>query len=503
MSVVACGDSAAGVDTTGGTIVNTPGATGGTTQTPVVPSSLGGTTSGGTTAGSAVVPTIGGNTAGTQPGSLAGGATAGTGAVATGNGLPCDVDTILKTKCQTCHGNPLMSGPMQLMTWADLQKDSTAKPGNKVSARVKARIADTNMPMPPTGRTPLTAQEIQTLNAYIDGGAKQGSCTTPTAGTGGGTTGGGNTTGGLGSWTPPDSDCDYMQELVAHGGQTVNDPTPFEPPQGSDHYEMFYFTPMWTEKVHTIRIDPITDNGAVLHHWLLYMDDTGNGGAAGSHQSDVGLQSTSAQLLSGWAPGNMSIPLGHEIGLQTISGPTARFGIEIHYNTTANPPNRKDRSGARICATKKLRAHEASVHWLGTQLIASLGAGGTVDASGSCSVQNESHIIAMSPHMHTRGRYMKTIMTKKSGGTVKITDQPFQFQDQQIFPVDSPTGEIVAMPGDVIDTVCTYDGSGIFTFGPNTDQEMCYNFVVAWPAGSLSNGSPGVVGGKNTCIDLL
>jgi hypothetical protein len=59
------------------------------------------------------------------------------------------------------------------------------------------------------------------------------------------------------------------------------------------------------------------------------------------------------------------------------------------------------------------------------------------------------------------------------------------------------------MPGDVIDTVCTYDGSGIFTFGPNTDQEMCYNFVVAWPAGSLSNGSPGVVGGKNTCIDLL
>jgi hypothetical protein len=55
----------------------------------------------------------------------------------------------------------------------------------------------------------------------------------------------------------------------------------------------------------------------------------------------------------------------------------------------------------------------------------------------------------------------------------------------------------------VIDTVCTYDGSGAFTFGPNTDQEMCYNFVVAWPAGSLSNGAPGVVGGKNTCIDLL
>jgi hypothetical protein len=39
------------------------------------------------------------------------------------------------------------------------------------------------------------------------------------------------------------------------------------------------------------------------------------------------------------------------------------------------------------------------------------------------------------------------------------------------------------------------------TFGPGTGQEMCYNFTVAWPAGSLSNGRSGWVGGSNTCID--
>ncbi len=47
------------------------------------------------------------------------------------------------------------------------------------------------------------------------------------------------------------------------------------------------------------------------------------------------------------------------------------------------------------------------------------------------------------------------------------------------------------------------DGSGLFTFGPNTDQELWYDFVIAWPAGSLSNGSRGIVGGQNSCFDLL
>jgi hypothetical protein len=181
-----------------------------------------------------------------------------------------------------------------------------------------------------------------------------------------------------------------------------------------------------------------------------------------------------------------------------VQGSSARFGIEIHYNTSGNPTRRTDRSGARVCATKKLRQKEAATHWLGTQAIVGLG---KFDAAGVCSVKQTSHIIAHSPHMHKTGRYMKTIVTKKAGGKVTITDKPFAFDDQQIFPVDSPTGEIVVEPGDVIDTTCSYDAPGFMTFGPGTDSEMCYNFVVAWPVGSLSNGAAGLVGGKNTCID--
>jgi len=442
----------------------------------------------------------GGTFGGGWDGSVASGGDSG--AAVSGNGLPCEVQTILKDKCQTCHGDPLQSGPMPLITRADLLALNTS--GAKISDRVKARIHDTTRPMPPVGRTPLTAADTKALDDYIAAGlpVSTASCGTgATGGTeGGGTTGGGTTGGGSTlDWQPPDSDCEVMLELRAHGGQTVGDTTPFTAPSGGDHYEIFYFKPTWTQKMHVIRIDPLIDNGAVLHHWLLYMEE-GNSSGAGTHKSDSGLQSSSSQLLSGWAPGNKSIPLGREIGMQVIQGPNARFGIEIHYNTSANPAMRTDRSGARLCLTSKLRPKEAGTHWLGTQAIASLGIG-EVTAGGRCTVQKESHIIAMSPHMHVQGKYMKSIVTKKDGSKVTITDKPFSFDDQQIFPINTPTGEIVVNQGDTIQTTCTYKGDKAFTFGPNTTQEMCYNFVVAWPSGSLSNGTPGAVGGKNTCID--
>jgi hypothetical protein len=385
---------------------------------------------------------------------------------------------------------------MPLITHDQLTAPSQAVVGSSIAERVKARIHDASKPMPPAARTPLSADELAVLDAYLAQGAPRSSevCSAPEGGSNG---------EDFGQWLPPDSDCEVMLELRAHGGQTEDDTTPFEAPSGGDHYEIFYFRPTWTEKMHVIRIDPIIDNGAVLHHWLLYMED-GNGTGFGTHKSDLGLQSSSSQLLSGWAPGNKQIALGKEVGMQVIQGPDARFAVEFHYNTDANPPNRKDRSGIRLCLTSKLRPKEAGTHWLGTNLIANLlPLGGTYEVSDTCTPKGEAHIIAYSPHMHKYGRAQKSIIKRADGSTEVLSQGPFDFNDQQIYPIENASGEVVVKPGDVITTTCSYDGSEAFTFGPNTSQEMCYNFVVAWPAGALSNGKSGIVGGKNSCIDTL
>jgi Copper type II ascorbate-dependent monooxygenase, C-terminal domain len=67
--------------------------------------------------------------------------------------------------------------------------------------------------------------------------------------------------------------------------------------------------------------------------------------------------------------------------------------------------------------------------------------------------------------------------------------------------VGGAAGEIVVGPGDRLTTTCTYenDTSRIITFGQGTAQEMCYNFVVAWPAGSLNTGG-NLLDGPNRCM---
>jgi hypothetical protein len=53
---------------------------------------------------------------------------------------------------------------------------------------------------------------------------------------------------------------------------------------------------------------------------------------------------------------------------------------------------------------------------------------------------------------------------------------------------------------------CTWnnDSGGFTTFGPSSDDEMCYFFTLAYPAGSLSTGGNfllgGLLGGVNKCM---
>jgi hypothetical protein len=46
-----------------------------------------------------------------------------------------------------------------------------------------------------------------------------------------------------------------------------------------------------------------------------------------------------------------------------------------------------------------------------------------------------------------------------------------------------PTDKII-MPGDSILTTCTYSRPSIY--GEGTNEEMCYDVVLAWPVGALS-----------------
>lgn len=90
-------------------------------------------------------------------------------------GLPCDVATVIRTRCASCHRTPPAgNATMPLTTWAELTAASPS--GASYAARSLLRMKDTTSPMPPGA--PLPASEIAAFEAWVNGGAKMGTCST-------------------------------------------------------------------------------------------------------------------------------------------------------------------------------------------------------------------------------------------------------------------------------------------------------------------------------------
>jgi hypothetical protein len=72
----------------------------------------------------------------------------------------------------------------------------------------------------------------------------------------------------------------------------------------------------------------------------------------------------------------------------------------------------------------------------------------------------------------------------------------------------------MVMPGDTLTTTCVYNNTtdNTVTFGENTENEMCFNFVTAWPlnqlvssggglGGLFGGGGTGAGAGSNRCMN--
>ncbi len=402
-------------------------------------------------------------------------------------GLPCEVEAIVEKHCGLCHGENLTAGaPVKLVSYTDFhEKDGRDEPRY---ARVKDRLHDEASPMPPIDHARLSEKELEVLDAWLDKKAPKGkeACEEPDPVDG--------------DETPDEEDlseCDELIELRANDGDDAEGKSrAFSVPMEDDYYECFVFEVPWTDQMHALRVDPLIDDERVLHHWLLYQDPIASAGKPGSHSACGGVHADGT-LVAGWAPGGSPYAMPKDVGLHVDSAKTHVFVLEIHYNNVARYDDANDKSGARLCVTRKLRKNVAGTHWLGTDLIVLPPGKGT--AEGDCKPKEEAHILSVSPHMHQLGRHMSTLITRADGSEEMLHDAAFDFNDQRVYGVKG--GPVVVGAGDTLKTTCTFDNdSGRYvTFGSGTSDEMCYNFVVAYPIGSLGTGGS-FLGGENKCM---
>jgi predicted CxxxxCH...CXXCH cytochrome family protein len=94
-----------------------------------------------------------------------------------GAGVPCDVQTVLNTKCLQCHGSPPTPGALvSLSTVADLLAPSKQSPSQNEAQWSITRMQSATSPMPPASfHVTPTASDIAAFQAWA-GANWQGSC---------------------------------------------------------------------------------------------------------------------------------------------------------------------------------------------------------------------------------------------------------------------------------------------------------------------------------------
>lgn len=372
------------------------------------------------------------------------------------NGLPCDVDAILASGCQKCHGQtPQFGAPMSLVTHDDLNKPAVSNPARKVYELLGERVHDDKRPMPPPPNARLDTAQQKTLDAWIAKGAPSSSDTC-----GGSTSSSGGGGVGVPSCTP-----DIHVSLPTNYMMAKDK---------SDEYICAGIEVSATQKRHITAFIPHIDNSKIVHHIVLYQADTAQ--PAGP----VPCNGTPGRIVSVWAPGVQGFELPKEAGIP-LEG-TTHYLLQIHYNNLQHLSGETDASGFDLCSTTELRPNDADVLALGTFGI-NIPAHGSLDLSCNLDIPKATadlHIIGAMPHMHKLGTVISTV--NHPGGTGAAVDlgvrEAWDFNNQYWSPLDQ-----VVKGGDRLTTRCAWDNPGDVNvkFGENTENEMCFSFTMYYP----------------------
>jgi hypothetical protein len=397
----------------------------------------------------------------------------------------------LAIHCWSCHGSTLQyTAPMKLLSVEDFQAPAPSDPSQTVGQRVQSRIHDIQKPMPPAPLPALDAPQLVMLDDWLASGAPPSGpqdCEAPRV-----------------PVPPPPAMAEArtivpivpaLPELSAAGGMPRPAPAqntcvefrahgatpsaPFTFNGGGDVYRCFEFNAPWGDRqVYGVSVKPLIGNTAVIHHMLLnqHSYSVTDGASAPCVRTDP-----NAALIAAWAPGARDWVMPDDVGMD-LTAPG--YSLEVHYNGSSS-----DNSGFELCYTTEPRAHTAAMHWLGTTNI--LG----TSATGVCrpNIVEPVHTLKYWPHMHLAGSHLNVTINRADGSRETWHDEPFDFADQRLWDTDK-----IILPGDTITTTCSYNKPSIY--GEGTKQEMCFDVVLAYPVGALTQ--PGGTGAAaNQCMD--
>jgi hypothetical protein len=380
-----------------------------------------------------------------------------------------DVASIVYNKCSNCHHAGAI-GPFPLMSYQDAFVQA---------AGIEGAVYDNKMPpWPPdpsyrryAHERLLSPEEKTKILDWVSNGAPEGDPNTAP--------------------TPPVFSTAWE---IANPSLSVVMPDYFSEAVSDDIYKCFAIPTGLTEDKFIKSIEVIPGNRAVVHHVLIFQDQSGDCLALDAADPNPGYTnyggagSSNAKLVGGWAPGARpySLPNGFGIKLKANSA----LVLQIHY--PSGTAGSIDSTRVNFEFTDGTSVREVYVFPVLNHVISlvdgplSIAANQVRTFTEEYTVPNKMTVFSVSPHMHLIGRDTKVYgLPPNNGDTLKLINIPdwnfgwqgaYQFQYAQ--PIEA---------GTLLRSINTYDNTVNNPYNPNnppqevslgesTDEEMMLTF---------------------------
>ena len=361
-----------------------------------------------------------------------------------------DVLPVLQKHCQICH-RPGEAGPMSFLSYAETRPWAKAI-GEAVSSKK----------MPPWYASPehgkftndrrLSLAEIETLTMWAKNGAKPGNAKDAPA-----------PRQFASGWTIGKPD--LILEMAAA----------YEiPAEGTIEYQHFVLPTNFKENVWVTAVEVRPGNRAVTHHGVAFVRPPGSRwlkdivpGVAfvpkGNWQSGL---TPAEEVFETYVPG--AVPHALQPGQAKLIPAGSDIILQMHYTANGKPAADRSKVGF-IFAKEPPRERVYSMGITNTTLRIPPGAAAHA-VQAKFTYMTDTKLLALSPHMHLRGKSMKYTVVYPTGERQVLLDVPNYDFNWQIFYYVEKTLDLPK--GTRIEVDATYDNSANNPKNPDPAKEV-------------------------------
>ncbi len=356
-----------------------------------------------------------------------------------------DIAPIFYDNCVACH-RPNHLAPMSLISYEDARPWARAVKSKVLAREMPPFFADTSV-RGYKNDTSLTQHEVDTISAWVDGGAPRG------------------------------NDADLPEVPQFAEGWSIGEPDliftmlePFEvPADGTVPYSYVTVPTNLKQDVWISAYELVPGDRRVLHHVIAQVMEDDGKPATGEVLLTRDGDRTRAEgaTVGGYVPNRLGTVYPVGVASRLPSG--ADIEAQMHYTTIGEPATDRSSWGVVLAAEPDSMRRAGGGQVINPMFRIEPG-NPSFEVTASRKIREDTYLSSMMPHMHVRGKSAKFIIKFPDGREeVALSVPNYDFNWQLNYQLEEP----IFMPaGSELQTVFTYDNSTNNRHNPDPTAEV-------------------------------